>query len=136
MTARREFTLEEAREALAEIRQHVHALQRVQRELRQVKQRLNALNRRHLNNGVAGEHESRELRLEQRRLGEEAQQLVHAIGRSGAELKGIDEGLLDFPTVIAGEPAYWCWKAGEDDIEWWHPRSTGIAGRQPIDGLV
>lgn len=133
MTPPREFSLQDAREALATIREHVVALQAVQVQLRAVKAALNALNRRHMNNGVAGERELRERRIEQRRLGEQAEQLVRAITSSGAEIKGIDDGLIDFPTVIDGELAYWCWKAGEDDIEWWHPRATGIAGRRRIE---
>lgn len=135
MTGPREFTLEEARSTLAEIRNLVEALQAVQRRLRAVKEEINSLNRRHLNNGVVGERRLRELRRDQRRAGEEAQELVRAITRTGAEIKGIDDGLLDFPTTIDGVPAYWCWRAGEVDIEWWHPRSTGFAGRRPIENL-
>jgi hypothetical protein len=52
---------------------------------------------------------------------------------AGAEVKSIDEGLLDFPAYIEGQPAYWCWRAGEDDIRWWHPRDTGFAGRRAIE---
>jgi hypothetical protein len=132
MSSSREFSLEDARATLATIREHVLALQEAQAQLRRVKAALNALNRRHMNNGVAGERELRERRLEQRRLGEEAEQLVRVITSSGAEIKGVDDGLVDFPTVIDGELAYWCWKAGEADIEWWHLRSTGIAGRRRI----
>jgi hypothetical protein len=57
---------------------------------------------------------------------------VGVINAAGAELKSFDAGLLDFPTHIEGVPAYWCWRAGEDDIEWWHPRDTGFAGRRRI----
>ena len=44
----------------------------------------------------------------------------------------IERGLLDFPTTIDGQEAYWCWQAGEAEIEWWHPRDTGFAGRRRI----
>jgi hypothetical protein len=135
MTGPREFTLEEARSALGAIRHLVESLQAVQRRLRAVKDEITALNRRHMNNGVVGERRLRELRRDQRRVGEEAQELIRSITKTGAEIKGIDDGLLDFPTTIRGVPAYWCWRAGEDDIEWWHPRSTGFAGRQPIEDL-
>ncbi len=128
----REFTLEEAREALRLVRDAVVELQGRQRELRAVKARLNAINRLHLNNGLFREPELHALRGEQRRLGEEAQRLVRQIMAGGAEIKGIDEGLIDFPTTIEGVPAYWCWRAGEDDIAWWHPRTTGVAGRRPV----
>lgn len=126
------FTLDEARAALLLIRGTVVDLQRTQAALRAVKNELNALNRRHLNNGVVGDRRIRELNREQRRLGEEAQRHIAAITAAGAEIKGIDEGLIDFPTTIHGVLAYWCWRAGEDDIDWWHPRTSGFSGRRPI----
>ncbi|HET6690338.1 MAG TPA: DUF2203 domain-containing protein [Miltoncostaeaceae bacterium] len=132
MTAERQFTLEEARLVLHALRPAVEALQAVQQQLRAVKAELNALNRRHLNNGVVAEARTRSLRLDQRRLGEEARTQIGVITAAGAEIKGIDDGLLDFPTTIQGGPAYWCWRAGEDEIDWWHPRSTGFSGRRPI----
>ena len=52
---------------------------------------------------------------------------------AGVEVKSPAEGLVDFPTEVAGEPAYWCWQVGEPEIEWWHPRSTGFAGRRRIE---
>jgi len=57
---------------------------------------------------------------------------LDAIVGAGVEVKSVEEGLLDFPTTIEGVPAYWCWRVGEDAIEWWHPRDTGFAGRQRI----
>lgn len=130
-----DFTLEEARAALRLVRHTVLDLQRTQVALRAVKNELNALNRRHLNNGVVGERRIRDLNREQRRLGEEAQRRIAAITGAGAEIKGIDEGLIDFPTTIHGVLAYWCWRAGEDDIDWWHPRTSGFSGRRPIADL-
>jgi hypothetical protein len=130
----REFTLDEARRTLHEVRSLVVDLQDVQRSLRGVKERLSALDRMHLNNGVVKERDERELRREQRRLAERARVLVTEITSTGAEIKGIDQGLIDFPTTVDGVPSYWCWQAGEDDIAWWHPRATGFAGRRRIEG--
>jgi hypothetical protein len=132
MPPAREFTLEEARVALRLVRDAVVELQATQRDLRAVKVQLNTIGRIHLNNGVVREREMRDLRAEQRRLGEDAQRLIRAITSGGAEIKGIDDGLIDFPTTIRGVPAYWCWRAGEDEIDWWHPRSTGFSGRRPV----
>ncbi len=52
---------------------------------------------------------------------------------AGVEVKGVAQELLDFPTTIAGQAAYWCWQSGEPEIEWWHPRETGFAGRRRIE---
>ena len=59
---------------------------------------------------------------------------VSAVLDAGVEVKEVERGLLDFPAVIEEVTAYWCWRAGEPDIEWWHPRDTGFAGRQRIGG--
>ena len=126
------FTLAEARAVLARIRGALTSLQQVQQQLRAVSEELRALNRRHLNDGVVAEQRVRTLRQEQQALGEDARLHAFTIRDAGVELKSIDDGLLDFPTEIGGEPAYWCWRTGEEDIGWWHPQSTGFAGRQPI----
>lgn len=128
-----DFTLEEARAALGLIRDTAVELQHTQAALRLVKTELNVLNRRHLNNGIVGDRRLRELNIEQRRLGEEAQRHIGAITGAGAEIKGLDEGLIDFPTTIHGVLAYWCWRAGEDDIGWWHPRTSGFSSRRPVN---
>ncbi len=54
------------------------------------------------------------------------------IAAAGIEVKSASDGLLDFPTVVDGTAAYWCWQVGEPAIEWWHPRDSGFAGRQPV----
>ncbi len=56
-----------------------------------------------------------------------------AILAAGIEVKSVRDGLLDFPTHIDGVAAYWCWRAVEEAIEWWHPRDSGFAGRKPVD---
>ena len=107
-------------------------LQLVQRRLKETQNELRALGRRHLNNGVVAESRMRVLLGQQRGLAEQARQHVSAIAAAGVELKSIEDGLIDFPTHIDGVAAYWCWRVGEADIGWWHPRDTGIAGRRPI----
>jgi hypothetical protein len=57
---------------------------------------------------------------------------IEAVLSAGIEIKGVEQGLLDFPAEIAGVAAYWCWRAGEDDIAWWHPRDAGFAGRRRV----
>ena len=55
-----------------------------------------------------------------------------AIFAGGIEVKSVEDGLLDFPAYVEDVPAYWCWRVGEHEIQWWHPRDAGFAGRQPI----
>ena len=60
-------------------------------------------------------------------------ELLHRILATGAEVKDINTGLLDFPALRNGQPVYLCWKYGEEKIEFWHEIETGFAGRQPIE---
>ena len=50
----------------------------------------------------------------------------------GAEFKGFDPGLVDFPGVKQGRPICWCWKFDEPDITHWHGVDEGFGGRKPV----
>jgi hypothetical protein len=60
---------------------------------------------------------------------------VDAINEHGAEVKDLDEGLVDFPALHAGETVLLCWKLGEDEIAYWHRVDAGFAGRRPVEEL-
>jgi hypothetical protein len=51
----------------------------------------------------------------------------------GFQVKDLDIGLIDFPTLYKGEEVCLCWKLGEADIEFWHGAAEGFRGRKPID---
>ena len=52
----------------------------------------------------------------------------------GVEIKGIEQGLVDFPAVRQnGEEVFLCWKMDEDDIEFWHSIEDGFQGRHHIN---
>jgi hypothetical protein len=53
----------------------------------------------------------------------------------GVECRGLDVGLVDFPAVVAGEPAYLCWQLGEPAVNWWHRPDVGFGGRRPVAEL-
>ncbi len=62
--------------------------------------------------------------------------IVHMFEDQGILLKGVDVGLIDFPTVRSnGEEVYLCYKAGERRIRYWHTLTGGYAGRRPLDEL-
>ena len=50
----------------------------------------------------------------------------------GVVLKGLDQGLLDFPSKRFDEEIWLCWKEGETEIKFWHEKDTGFMGRKPI----
>jgi len=59
--------------------------------------------------------------------------LVMSIYSLGIEIKGIEQGLLDFPAMRNGEEVFLCWKMDDSDIEFWHHTKDGFSGRQHID---
>jgi hypothetical protein len=63
-------------------------------------------------------------------------QIVKRLEKKGIVVKGLDEGLIDFPHLRAnGEEVYLCWKVGENDIGYWHTIADGFGGRKKIDQL-
>ncbi len=52
---------------------------------------------------------------------------------TGCQLKDLDIGLVDFPTLYRGKEVYLCWKLGESGIAFWHPVEDGYRGRRAID---
>jgi hypothetical protein len=61
-------------------------------------------------------------------------QHVKEIYTLGIEIKGIEQGLVDFPAIREnGEEVYLCWKMDEDTIEFWHRIPDGLHGRRHID---
>jgi hypothetical protein len=59
--------------------------------------------------------------------------LLHRVLATGAQVKDINTGLLDFPAWRKDHEVYLCWKYGEGKIEFWHEIEAGFAGRQSID---
>jgi len=60
------------------------------------------------------------------------EKLVREIGSHGCQMKDLDSGLVDFPTLWEGREVYLCWKLGEPEVAFWHELHTGFAGRQPL----
>jgi hypothetical protein len=71
-----------------------------------------------------------------RALIEELGAVVHDIERSGAQLKDLELGLVDFPGEVDGQPVLLCWQFGESEVAFWHREGEGFAGRQPITGAA
>ena len=59
-------------------------------------------------------------------------QSIEDLENTGVSLKGLDEGLLDFPAKRFDEEIWLCWKEGETEIRFWHEKDTGFMGRKPI----
>jgi len=59
-------------------------------------------------------------------------QSIEDLESTGVLLKGLDEGLLDFPAKRFDKEIWLCWKEGETEIKFWHEKDTGFIGRKPI----
>ena len=132
----RHFTPEEANAALAEVRPLVERMVERRGAHQQALERQEELEGRIRGNGggippavladatAAVEREARALA-----------RAVDAINEHGAQVKDVDEGLIDFPALHAGETVLLCWKLGEDEIRYWHRVEDGFAGRRPVEEL-
>ena len=59
-------------------------------------------------------------------------QSIEDLESTGVVLKGLDEGLLDFPAQRFNEEIWLCWKEGEKEIKFWHEKDSGFMGRKQI----
>jgi hypothetical protein len=58
--------------------------------------------------------------------------LVRRVQQTGALLKDINTGLVDFLSVHEGHKVFLCWKYDESEVSYWHDLNAGFTGRQPI----
>jgi hypothetical protein len=132
----RHFTLEEANAALVQVRPLVARMVEQRREHIAALERQEALEG-HIrgNGGGIPPAELAETAAEVDRLGRALAHTVDEIAERGAQVKDVDEGLIDFPALRRGETVLLCWKLGEDEIRYWHTLDGGFAGRQelPLD---
>jgi hypothetical protein len=130
---RKYFTVEEANKALPLVRVIVGDIARQWRVVEELRLRLSAVlsDRRRL----ASDPYSEELAQSQAEMeieGEKLEAFVEELTKLGVELKGLDDGLCDFPSIRDGREVYLCWRLGEPEVMYWHERNAGFAGRQPL----
>jgi hypothetical protein len=131
--APRYFTLDEANEAVDELRPTVELMVEHRRRFLAAQHRRGDLTEQAGSNG--GDLTPTDFAEVERELEEEATTLARCIERiqsAGALVKDLDRGLLDFPSLRAGKEILLCWHLGEDEIEFWHGPEDGFAGRKPL----
>ena len=131
MPTNRLFTLEEALALLPTVRQLLSEIQGAKRDMDVASIELDRLLALTGGNGhLAADVAS--TRDEVRRAGGRIESLIAELDDLGVQLKGIDEGLVDFPSERDGRVVLLCWRLGEETIAWWHDLDTGFAGREPL----
>ena len=129
----RHFTPEEANAELEQVRPLVERMVERRRAHTAAQERQEELEGRIRGNGGGIPPATlADAAAEIERLERELSGLVDEIGEHGAEVKDIDEGLIDFPALHRGETVLLCWKLGEDEIRYWHRVEDGFAGRRPL----
>lgn len=124
------YTHAEATALLPRLRELIATLQDAKRQFDAARQRLSEIAPAARANGAAAE--AREL---ERALDSAAKELRAGFGElegAGVELKDLDAGLLDFPSLRDGRVVYLCWLVSEPTIAFWHELDGGFAGRQPL----
>lgn len=116
-----EFTIQEARTALASLRPTVAELIALRADGAELSAALAEGTASQLG-GVP------ELKAAQARLDE----LLSTISRAGVQIKGIAPLLLDFPAILDGVPVLLCWLEGESELGWYHRVDLGFLGRRPL----
>jgi hypothetical protein len=76
------------------------------------------------------------VRLRMQGLIDQMQAGVARLDDLDVALRDISTGLIDFPALVNGRQVWLCWRLGEDQVEWWHELSAGVAGRRRIADLA
>jgi len=74
------------------------------------------------------EHVEAQLRI----INDKVEASMAALHLLGAQVKGLDPFLLDFPALLKGRTVLLCWKEGEPGITHQHEVDTGFSSRKPI----
>jgi hypothetical protein len=129
----RTFTPEEANAALVELRPIVEQLVRHRRNLTAAQvQQAELVTRIAGNGGDMVPSDLHEAADAIQREAEAISECAERINAAGAEVKSLEEGLLDFPAKRGDEIVLLCWKLGEDEIGYWHRVDEGFGGRKPL----
>ena len=120
----RYFTIKSANEALPSVIERFNNLKKQKNEIMKAEQELQS--------SVSN---FEEYMIQKQKLNSEMTkfyQLIEDLEATGVSLKGIDQGLLDFPSRRFDEDVWLCWKDGETEIKFWHDMNSGFNGRKPI----
>jgi hypothetical protein len=126
MQFQKHFTLEEARALLPHLRQIFRDVHRRRDRIREADEKLGKLlQEMHCDLGGSTVNA---LLMDLLQMNAQVQR-IHKLG---VQVKDLDRGLLDFPSIRKGREIFLCWELDEDDIEFWHDIDTGYAGRERL----
>ncbi len=128
----RYFTLEEATALLPRLTAILVETQKRKRALDRLRRVLTSAAVKAAGDGQLVERQLAEKRRAMEEEARRVEEMAGQISELGCELKGVDEGLIDFLTQLEGREVYLCWRLGEEHIAYWHELHVGFAGCQPL----
>ncbi|MCS6800691.1 MAG: DUF2203 domain-containing protein [Chloroflexota bacterium] len=130
----RYFTVEQANRLLPQLVPLLEELRALKRQLDRVGGEHLRLQEKARTNGYNRAAEIADVGGQLERLINETNDRIARLNALGVELKDIEMGLVDFPSLRHNRRIYLCWKLGEPSVQYWHTVEEGYAGRQPIPG--
>ena len=129
------FTLLEAEGLLPEVERLIRSLIQLKQEYEEVELELNALTQRVTMSGgmVPPRERFGQLRMRKDAAARGLKAAIERIEEIGCQVKDLETGLVDFPTLYRDKEVYLCWKLGESGIGFWHHVEDGFRGRRAID---
>lgn len=129
------FTVSEAQTLLPVLESLLRGAQRSAARVAELESEMQQLNQRIFLSG--GMHV--DVVTAARRRGEREKSLqsvketLAEIDSIGVRVQSLEDGLLDFPCQLGGEPVLLCWKIGEPAITHWHGVEDDFEARRPLD---
>jgi hypothetical protein len=131
----RYFRLEEAQELLPAVEQLLRGAIESRGRMAEAEGEMMELRRHVIAMGGVRPDASRALMMRARRdsAAEDVKRSLEAIEGLGVQVKDLEIGLIDFPTLYQGREVLLCFRVGETGIGYWHETEGGFRGRRPID---
>ncbi len=129
------FTRDQAERVLPKVERIIREALFLKTEFQESDEELRATTREIMMRGGMMMDREKVLKIRERRDSSAAKlnAALEAVHDEGCQVKDLDIGLLDFPTLYQGQEVLLCWRLGEPRIEFWHGVEEGFRGRKPID---
>lgn len=125
------FTLPEANSLLPDVMPLLLELRSYKVTLDSAVVALSALTPAMRQNGHAAQARELEARIQE--LTADLAAGIDQVTTMGIDIKSLEHGLIDFPSLLEGRVVFLCWRLGEGPtIRFWHDIDAGFAGRQPL----
>jgi len=128
------FSVEEANELLPWLEREITYLQELKTEFQTKLKELHTYKHEHKSQAMTSEYQDAVFKMEcgLEFMEVEAKNRIQALYDRGIQVKQIDYGLVDFPSVVNGEEVLLCWRLGESAITHYHGINEGFAGRKEL----